>query len=49
MKRKRAAHSRSETKPEHPLTLKQIDERLSLLLLLLHHNIEQVLRHKARR
>ena len=43
MKRKRAAPSRPSTKQ-----LKQIEERLALLLLLVQHNIDKLLHHQRR-
>lgn len=47
MKRKPLAHSRKTKRPY--VTTKQIEERFALLLLLLQHNFEKVVRRtKAR-
>jgi hypothetical protein len=50
MKRKQAAHS--STKKPRPRTasrLKQIEDRMALLLLLLQHNIDKMIQHKRSR
>lgn len=50
MKRKRRVHSLStKNSQRQQRKLKQLEERLALLLLLLQHNIDKVLHHKRAR
>lgn len=52
MKRTSAVHSSTTKKPSRPRRrahLDQLEERLTLLLLLLQHNIDKVLRAKRSR
>ena len=48
MSRKRAAHS-STKKSSRPPNLKELEEHLGLLLLLVQHNLDKVFRRKRAR
>ncbi len=49
MKRKRAARLSTVTSRRRRTNMKEIEERLSLLLLLLQHNLDKVFHHKRTR
>lgn len=50
MKRKQRAHSQpTKRRQQRRRSLKQLEERVGLLLLLLQHNIDKVLDHKRAR
>ena len=49
MKRKRAVRLSTKKSPRRSRKLEQIEQQLSLLLVLLQHNIAKVLHHKRAR
>jgi len=49
MKRKQAVRLSTKKSPGRSQKLKQIEQQLSLLLVLLQHNIDKVLHHKRAR